>query len=577
MPRIVRIAIVVCLGVWSLGTLYPQLTCVATTCPSTGLTTDYDGVVTDVRPASPAATAAVAPGDRVVPPWPSALFQNPPVPVSLQLLTRAGATRRIALVPKPMRLAGETARRLLAVSAAYAVFVLVGSAILLLRPSRMTWAFYIYCVARRYGDLGFYWPGSASFYWLNLLAFAALGAASCTFVMMFALRFPNDRLEGWRRSANAGSAVLAFALSAAWLWAFVRMGLFGLPTQAFIHGLVLLISIVYFAAASVFIVTLLQSHGADRQRLRWILVFPAVLIMRIVVINIQTSLPEWVGDGLTALGVCIPLSVAYAVIRRRVFDVEFAISRALVYASVTTIIAGGFLLVDWFMSKQFAQSRITLTAEIIVALAIGSSLNALHRKVDGFIDATFFRQRHLAEQKLAKAAGAVVRAESHDTVDRFLVHEPLRTLNLTSAALFHLNEATGHFGRELAVGWDRLESPDLTSEDPLVLHLLAEREPVRIADVAWASDRTPAHLGDAVLAVPVLFRDRLVSIVLYGPHRNGADIDPDEARSIALLVEKAGAAYDHIEARLLRAQVEQLIREREAREREIAVLRAAAT
>ena len=97
---------------------------------------------------------------------------------------------------------------------------------------------------------------------------------------------------------------------------------------------------------------------------------------------------------------------------------------------------------------------------------------------------------------------------------------------------------------------------------------------MRLADVVWPSDERPTHLGDAVLAMPVLLRDQLVAIVLYGPHHSGADIDPDEVRSIVLLVERAGAAYDHIEARTLRAQVDALIRESDAKQREIERLRA---
>src|SRR5581483_1186731 len=151
---------------------------------------------------------------------------------------------------------------------------------------------------------------------------------------------------------------------------------------------------------------------------------------------------------------------------------------------------------------------------------------------------------------------------------------PIRALELTSAAIFRQNEDSGVFQRGIEAGWDRVDTRELTSDDPLVLHLLAEEEAVRLADVVWGPGEWPSHLGDAVLAMPVLLRDRLVSIVLYGPHRNGADIDPDEVRGIALLVERAGAAYDHIEARTLRDQVASLVRERDAKQREIDRLRA---
>ena len=105
-----------------------------------------------------------------------------------------------------------------------------------------------------------------------------------------------------------------------------------------------------------------------------------------------------------------------------------------------------------------------------------------------------------------------------------------------------------------------------TPEDPLVLHLLAEGAPVRMADVTWSFDEL-SRVANAVLAAPVLLRDQLVAIVLYGPHRTGADLDPDEVRSIVPLTERAGAAYDHIEARELRAQVASLTRERDAARR----------
>ncbi|HZV77803.1 MAG TPA: hypothetical protein VFF63_08615 [Candidatus Babeliales bacterium] len=568
-----RVALVAFLGIWSAGTLWPQIACTWQQCPGNGLATNFDGVVTRVQDGSPAQRAEIVPGDRIVSPLPEGLFRRPPPLLEFRLL-HEGAERAVTLAPEPERMTPSDRLTRLALVASYAIFLVVGSGVLLLRPSAMTWAFYLYCLLRRYGDFGFYWAGSSAFFWFNFLAFAALGGASCALVTIFALRFPRDRLTGWRLQVNRFAVGLTFALPVAWLCLFVRVGIFGLPSQSLFDAMLYLTSLVYLGAAAIFVLTLIQSHGEDRQRLRWILVFPIVLVLRVVVVNFQYSLPSWFSVMLIVLAVCIPISVAYAVVRQRVFDVEFAISRALVYAAITSIIAGTFILLDWFMSRQFAQTRFTLTAEIILALAIGSWLNMLHRNVDRFIDSTFFRQRHLAEERLTKAAAAVLRAESREVVDRFLVHEPLKALDLHSAAIFRGSDASGRFIREMAVGWERVETRELTQEDPLVLHLLAEQTPVRLADVVWPSEESPMRLGDSVLAMPVLLRDQLAAIVLYGPHRNGTDIDPDEARAVSLLVERAGAAYDHIEARTLREKVDALMRERDAQRREIELLRA---
>jgi hypothetical protein len=576
MSKTVRAAIVVAIGVWMLGTAVPALVSLWNPYPSNGLSVDYDGNVTDVDPDSPAAALRIEPGDRILQPLPRAVFEDPPRAAALRL-EHERAIRSIVLVPllvKPTRLDRVL---YLALFASYFVFLVVGSMVLLLRPSPMTWAFYLYCVLRRWGDLGFYWPGSSFFYWMNLSVLAALSGATCAFVAIFALRFPTDRVAGWRRIAQTAAIVLAAGLGIAWLSVFIRLAL-GHPSQSPVNILTLVTASVYLAASAIFVVTLLRSHGADRQKLRWILVFPAVLVLRVIAILAGDGLlpypiPEWVPSALAIIAIGIPLAVAYAVIRRLVFDIEFAISRALVYAAITSLVAGSFLLLDWFMSKQFAQTRFTLTAEIILALAIGSWLNMLHRSVDRFVDSTFFRQRHRAEERLAKAALAIVRAESHELVDRFLVHEPLRALELTSAAIFH-RSAGGHFVREMAVGWDHVGTRELTSGDQLVLHLLAEERPVRLADIVWPSEESPTVVGDAILAMPVLLRDELVAIALYGPHRSGADIDPDEIRALTQLVDRAGAAYDHIEARTLREQVASLIRERDAKQKEIETLRA---
>lgn len=571
MTAFVRVTFVVVVAIWTIGTLAPRVACVWNACPKIGLNFDYDGYIDGVDDGSPAARASIVAGDRIVPPFPRGLDRDPPKTLSLSV-QHGSEVRHVVLVPQPMRATQADNLRFIALLLSYLIFVAVGSALLLLRPSPTTWIFFLYCVLRRYGDLYFYWPGSDEFFWFNMFVFGSLGGADCALVTMFALRFPRYQIAGWRRSANYLAILLAILLPVGWLVVILRFDLWGLPAQALTDALVRLTSVVYFAASAIFLATLFQSHGDQRQRLQWIVVFPVFMLLRVAVINLPDVMPPWVSDALIAVGVFIPLTVAYAVIRQRVFDVQFVISRALVYGTLTTLIAGSFLLLDWFMSRQFEQTRFTLTAEIIFALALGSSLNMLHRNVDRLVDGIFFRQRHFAERRLARAAAAVTRADTFTAVDRFVVHEPVEALSLTSAALFRKSDHGGGFVRRIEVGWDSHDVRELSANDPLVLHLLVEGGPVRISDVAWSSGHTP-QMAHAVLAMPLLLRDQIVGIAFYGPHRTGADIDPDEQKCLAPLMDRAGAAYDHIDAQALRAKVELLTREREHKDREIARLR----
>jgi hypothetical protein len=63
---------------------------------------------------------------------------------------------------------------------------------------------------------------------------------------------------------------------------------------------------------------------------------------------------------------------------------------------------------------------------------------------------------------------------------------------------------------------------------------------------------------EPVLAIPVLVRDRLIAIALYGSHINREALDPDEGASIDRLAGGAAAAYDHLEAEALRREIELL-------------------
>lgn len=571
MSKLVRAVIVIAMSAWSVGTLAPRLSCVWQACPQNGLLLTFDGEVENVDPDSPAAEAGIAAGDRIRTPLPRELSRDPPITYTFDLEHNGGNVRRVVLAPKPTPATRGETLRLFALVVSYLVYVLVGSALLLLRPSAMTWSFYLYGILRRYGDLFFYWPGSAAFYWANALTYSTLGGATCALVLIFALRFPRNEVSGWRKVVERIAIGLAVLFSLGWLDVFVRFDFLGLPAQSLASALVYATSVVYAAAAVVFLVTLFSSRGDERQRLQWIVVFPVVLLLRVAVINSPSTVPEWAIDGLIALAVLVPLTVAYAVIRRRVFDVQFVISRALVYGSLTSFVAGTFLLIDWFMTRQFAQTRFTLSAEIIFALALGSSLNLLHRSVDRFVDSVFFRQRHFAERRLAKAALALTRADNFAAVDQFVVHEPVQALGLTSAALFRKAEHGG-FLRRVDVGWSANDANELGANDPLVLHLLAGSEPVRLSEITWGG-HVP-HLANSVLVAPVLLRDHIVGIAFYGPHVTGADIDPDEQKALAPLLDRAGAAYDHIDANSLRAKVDLLTRERDAKEREIARLRA---
>ncbi len=87
----------------------------------------------------------------------------------------------------------------------------------------------------------------------------------------------------------------------------------------------------------------------------------------------------------------------------------------------------------------------------------------------------------------------------------------------------------GAYVREFALGWDEETNGEIAADDTLVLHLESERETLRLSDLGWNAGDLADSPARPVIAMPVFLRQRLEAIALFGPHKNGADIDPDDS------------------------------------------------
>jgi len=247
-------------------------------------------------------------------------------------------------------------------------------------------------------------------------------------------------------------------------------------------------------------------------------------------------------DTLFLTSVLVPLTIGYAVIKHRVIDVSFVVNRALVYGALTTLLVGMFSVIDWFFVDYLRLARLGTIAEVAAVVGFGLWFKGLHMRVDSFIDATFFRQRHAAERQLARNAAALPFATTTQIVATALVKEPVRALGLASAALFWRNK-DGVYVREELEGWSAADIQRLDDSDGHFLMLLqAENGPVSLYDHPWRAHGVPSGPAYPVLALPIIVRRELVAIVLYGAHIHGEPLDPDEIKAIAGLASAAAAA-----------------------------------
>jgi hypothetical protein len=565
-PRFGAVAALLLIALVAIATIALQVVSANDVAGVYGWNTGPDGAtITSVTPGYPASDAGIHPGDvvdygnldllgRMNTVLPQAVYAGAPLTVRF---TRSGVQHIITMAAAPAR--GFQARFIASVVSGILI-IIVGACLVLLRPSRMTWGFLLVSMTEL--SINFiYRFGSPMQLWSSSLVHELGIAVGWAGLLMFVSRFPTDAPQGWLKALDRAAipvAGLYFALEA-----YIAVALLYSPNPP--PAAVQLIAayafpaLVGLSALAALIGAGLSAQGNARQRLvpvivtftLWIGVSAAELILN----SLYTT--PFVIYYVPVLG-CVALALfafatAYGIVRHRVIDVSFIVSRTVVYTSITAILIGIFAIIDILVARWLEHSQLAIILELGAAVLMGVWLKSMHYGVERFVDSVLFRRRHLAERRLDRVAKTLPHATSTAFVDEALVVEPAQSLELASSAVFR-RSPDGTFQRRYAVGWHDGSAQSLDPSDHLVIQLDAELEVLNLSDVRWPHADIPTGLCQPLLAVPIVVRHGLTAFALYGGHVGGEALDPDEIRSLRQLAMPAGAAYDHLDAEALREQ-----------------------
>lgn len=439
------------------------------------------------------------------------------------------------------------------------VFLIVAFLLVFLRPSIMSWSFYVFAV-------GYFGTSPAFMYWSHVLSPPAylvlsfvlstiLGPWSVLPLLPFLLRFPDGDVLGWRRRVDLFVwAVLALT----YVLYFVEWRAYN--TEQIIPAWDVIPSTIIPLAAFAFAGLILAKNFAtatpsDRQRFAFVALGTLISFVAYAIYFVP-GVPFAVGQVIGFAVVLMPICVAYAVFRLRVLDVNFVLNRALVYGLLSLGVVAFVSILDWFFSRAVAIGRLAIGIELLATIAIGFLLDRINHAVEGVVEALFFRKRRLAERHLRRAAAALPYATDESAIVDGLVQIPVDALQLAAAALYRRSGDGARFEGVATANQTAVAPPGFDANDLLVRMLLADEKLVWLDDLRAQLDAENA--GIYTLAVPVSVRHELVSFTLYGAHANGAQLDPEEVVLLEELAREAARAYDHVEAERARARYLQL-------------------
>jgi hypothetical protein len=186
---------------------------------------------------------------------------------------------------------------------------------------------------------------------------------------------------------------------------------FGIDDFSNVLDMVLLIGIpVYLAVASSPFVRLFRAAGVERQQIKWFAYAAAATIGGIIFYIIPSLIdtPLWFERAVLALNVAaapaIPVAIGIAILRYRLYEIDFIINRTLVYGVLTLTLGlvyiGGVTATQAIFRALTGQEQQPQLAIVISTLVIAALFNPLRRRIQGFIDRRFYRRKYDARKTL---------------------------------------------------------------------------------------------------------------------------------------------------------------------------------
>jgi hypothetical protein len=183
----------------------------------------------------------------------------------------------------------------------------------------------------------------------------------------------------------------------------------------FWYSSMIILAMLFLSGGSL-VLRLRRSVGEERQQLKWVVYSVALLAFAvpftILLIIVLHSLED-VRVFFAVLFPLIPISVGIAILKYRLFDIDVVINRTLVYGSLTVLlvavyVASVVVLQGLLRALSGQGSQLAIVAS---TLLISALFNPLRRRIQSFIDRSFYRSKYDAAKTL-EAFSAKLRDET---------------------------------------------------------------------------------------------------------------------------------------------------------------------
>jgi hypothetical protein len=430
----------------------------------------------------------------------------------------------------------------------FLVAVSLGAILFLVKPSYATAGFFVFCLGAVEGP-STYLSTLMPYPWRELPDLVGAFIAGCVrpALMLFAFCLidgdadaPRERLFAWF------AAIVGIAIGTANAYASWMLNYDARPAESIIRAVSGANYAVSTMTAIAFGVAFLRARRNDRHRIGWIVVaFVFAGMARLISEEFNTRL--WINSILVSASI-VPIVVVWiAVIRHQFFNVDFVVSRAVVYVALTAAVIGTISVTEEIGTYVFYNNTdLTYGVLIAISMGVGSLTGKIKEVLDRIVDRFIFRDRQQQREALDLIAGYVLDAETFEDVYRALLQDAAHALKLSFGGIL-ARQPDGSYTLAHNYEWPPDCVIQLGPSDELTRAITRTRGALTFSgkDTRMIQQSFP---NERVTFAAPLFYGRLVSgIVVYGHNVSGLDLDPEEREHLVRVVAHASIALNAIE------------------------------
>lgn len=435
------------------------------------------------------------------------------------------------------------------------VFFIIGAFVIYTKPNDLaSKAFFLFCTA-----LGIWFVGSfdaQATYYFDYLTFGAM-IFSPVFGIYLMFIFPSDTKikEKSRTIATVTFLVLSITIYSVVTIFFNSYGVWKIANIS--NWIYILLSAAIFPLSSLY--TYLRSESAlEKQRAQIIfigcllgLILPAAAAVGITIFRL--NLPF----NLLALPVILfPLSIGYAIVKHKLFDIDVIIQKTITYGLLTGAVGAVFALMVLTFNMAYAQHGGWKNPAffLIMSSFLVLALNPLKNRIQEIVDLTFFRKKYDYRRTVEEVSYAMTSLLSIDMIIEKIISVIESTMFSSPVCVAIYNEDNGiyemHYssGMENGGGNKNIEASNILVESLNKYKKEIFKEDL-IADGRYVSRSEELTVEfqrfQASLIIPLFFKKQLIGFIALGDKKSGLTYTSSDITLLRLLANQSAIAIEN--------------------------------